>query len=180
MWPSSGLQKQMFFYISFLAIVFITMAVEMTGFLKGNQVFGRIAELGGDKQALETVDIIFLKTGLMLVVLLLSIGLVMTLFTKKIMIPLSRILDTVRKISEGDLSATVPEYTRDELGELACRINDLSANYQELLLLSKDITGQMKTLLDSGNPDRQEIEMLREQLDEIIDEFGMHFYGSSK
>jgi methyl-accepting chemotaxis protein len=172
----SGLQKQMFFYITFLAVVFVTMAVEMTVFLKGDAVMGRLVSILGDSGANDIVNVIFMKNALMVTVFLLSIGVVMTLFTKKIMIPLSRILDAVRLISDGDFSATVPEYTKDELGELARRINELSANYQELLLLSKDITGQMKDVLAKEDCDLEEVDSLREQLDEIIDEFGLNFY----
>ncbi len=171
-----GLQKQMLFYITFIAIVFITMAIEMTGFLKGGDVLGRIAAVAGEVTAREIVHMIFLKTGLMVMVFLLSIGVIMVLFTKKIMIPLSEILEAVRLISDGDLSVTVPAYTRDELGELAGRINELSANYQELMLLTKDITGQMKFELQADKVDTARIDELREQLDGIMDEFGMSFY----
>ena len=175
-WPIQGLKKQMLFYIAFLAVVFITMAIEMTGFLHGSEVMGKLIGITGEKKAHEIINIIFLKNWLMLAVLLLSIGVVMTLFTKKIMIPLAGILDAVRLISDGDLSVTVPEYTRDELGELAVRINELSANYQELLLLSKDITGQMDEVLRKDDTDMEEIKELLNQLNEIIDEFGMNFY----
>jgi hypothetical protein len=87
-----GLQKQMLFYIAFLAIVFLTMAIEMTTFLGGKDVLGRLIAVSGEVTAHEIVQVIFLKTGLMVTVFLLSIGVIMVLFTKKIMIPLSNIL----------------------------------------------------------------------------------------
>lgn len=177
--PRSGLQRQMLFYIVFIGIVFLTMAVEMTLFLGKERVLGALGAGHGGAEVLETVRLIQLKVGVMLLNLLLSIGLVMLLFTKRIMIPLGQVIETTRAISEGDLSATVPIHGQDEFGELSGRINELAANYQELILLCRSMTGQAREALrdcDGKCGIDGAMEVL-DDLDQTLGEFGRSFYG---
>ncbi len=178
--PQSGLQRQLIFYIVFLTIVFLTMTLEMTLFLKGDRVQGEFLKVANFDLAHETVNLILLKVGVMLFNLLISIGLVMLLFSKRIITPIDRIIKGTRAISNGDLSATMPEQTRDELGELSLRINELAANYQELILLSRSMIGQAKMSLkekvSAGQID-DTVKML-DELDNTLREFGRSFYRS--
>ncbi len=176
--PESGLHRQLIFYIVFTGMVFLTMAVEMTFFLKGERVLGILSAGLAGNLPFETVNLILLKMGVMLVNLLLAIGLVMLLFTKRIMFPLSRIIEGTRAMSYGDFSVTLPEQSHDELGELARRINDLTANHQELILLTKNMSGQMRYILHRRDSDSQldEAEKVLDELDETLAEFGRSFY----
>ena len=178
LFPKSGLQRQLIFYIVFIAIVFLTMAIEMTLFLKGSRVQGVLSNGVGITLATETVNLILLKVGVLLFNLLLGIGLVMMLFSKRIVIPLDRIIKGTRAISNGDFSTTLPEQSQDELGELARRINELAANYQELILLSRNMTDQTKMILnkDSSGESIDEAVSLLNDLDEMLGEFGKSFY----
>lgn len=177
--PKSGLHRQLLFYIAFLTIVFLTMTLEMTLFLKGNRVQGALlAQITDPNLATETVNLILLKVGVLLFNLLISIGLIMLLFSKRLIIPLEQIIKGTRAISNGDFSATLPEQTRDELGELATRINELAANYQELILLSKNLVEQTRLTQEENNPENRKDETLKllNELDETLKEFGRSFY----
>jgi len=150
----------------------------MTLFLKGERVQEVLSQAAGTTIATDTVNLILLKVGVMLFNLLISIGLVMLLFSKRIIIPLSQVITGTRAISNGDFSATLPEQTMDELGELSIRINELAANYQELILLSRNMLEQARTsLIDNDTICRSdEAIMLLNELDETLGEFGRSFY----
>jgi methyl-accepting chemotaxis protein len=176
--PRSGLHRQLIFYIVFIVIVFLTMAFEMTFFLNGERVLGALSGAIESNLPNETVDLILLKMGVMLGNLLLAIGLVMLLFTKRIMFPLSQIIEGTRAMSHGDFSTTLPDQSQDELGELSRRINDLTANHQELILLTRNMTAQTRhTLLKKSDDSRIEDALERlDELDETLAEFGRNFY----
>ncbi len=176
--PKSGLQRQLIFYIVFIGVVFLTMAVEMEFFLRGEQVLGILNEHISSDFSADIVNEILLKVRVMLGNLLLAIGLVMMLFTKRIMFPLERIIERTRAMSAGDFSITLPEQDRDELGELARNINDLNANEQELILLVKSMSDQLRfTLLEGDNETRVDdaVEVL-DELEGTLAEFGRSFY----
>ena len=172
--PKSGLQRQMGFYILFIGIVFLTMAVEMERFLRGGEVLGLLQEQMGSRPALELVGLILLKVRVMASILLLAIGLVMMLFIKRILFPLEQIIERTGAMSAGDFSVALPEESKDELGELARHINDLNANEQELILLVKNMAEQLRLTLAEGEVD-EAVELLNE-LDETLAEFGRSFY----
>jgi methyl-accepting chemotaxis protein len=176
--PQSGLQRQLLFYIIFIGVVFLTMAVEMELFLKGKEVLGVLQEHLGEEVYLDLVHHILIKMRLMLGILLLAIGLVMMLFTKRILFPLERIISRTRAMSAGDFSAALPEQSNDELGELARHINDLNMNQQELILLTSSMVEQVRESLSQETQTEQigfALETLNE-LDEALAEFGRSFY----
>ncbi|MGB5685497.1 MAG: HAMP domain-containing protein [Candidatus Electrothrix sp.] len=176
--PKSGLQRQLTFYIVFIGVVFLTMAVEMNGFLRGEKIFGILNDLVSSEVAADLVEHILLKVRVMLGNLLLAIGLVMMLFTKRIMFPLERIIEGTRAMSAGDFSTTLPEQSRDELGELARHINELNANEQELILLTKGMADQIRQTLvegEDGTKIAEAVEII-DELEEALSEFGRSFY----
>lgn len=176
--PKSGLQRQLTFYIVFIGVVFLTMAVEMNGFLRGEKILGTLNDLVSPELSVDLVEQILLKVRVMLGNLLLAIGLVMMLFTKRIMFPLERIIEGTRAMSAGDFSTTLPEQSRDELGELARHINELNANEQELILLTKGMADQLRQTLMAGEEETkvaEAVEMI-DELEEALAEFGRSFY----
>jgi methyl-accepting chemotaxis protein len=176
--PKSGLQRQLIFYIVFIGVVFLTMAVEMNGFLRGEKILGTLNGLVSSDLSADLVGHILLKVRVMLGNLLLAIGLVMMLFTKRIMFPLERIIEGTRAMSAGDFSTTLPEQSRDELGELAQHINELNANEQELILLTKGMVDQLRQTLVEGEDTTkvaEAVEMI-DELEEALSEFGRSFY----
>jgi methyl-accepting chemotaxis protein len=176
--PKSGLQRQMGFYIVFIGIVFLTMAVEAELFLRGKEVLGLLQDQLGGTLPMELVGRMLIKVRVMLSTLLLAIGLVMMLFIKRIMFPLEQIIERTRAMSAGDFSVALSEESKDELGELARHINDLNANEQELILLSKNMAEQLRqTLLEGDEATKiEEAVQLIEELEETLAEFGRSFY----
>ncbi|MCI5157746.1 MAG: HAMP domain-containing protein [Candidatus Electrothrix sp. AUS1_2] len=176
--PKSGLQRQLIFYIVFIGVVFLTMAVEMNGFLRGEKILGTLNGVISPELSESLVNQILLKVRVMLGNLLLAIGLVMMLFTKRIMFPLERIIEGTRAISAGDFSATLPEQSKDELGELARHINELNANEQELILLTRGMAEQARQILAEGEEETKVAEAVEilEELEEALSEFGRSFY----
>jgi methyl-accepting chemotaxis protein len=176
--PQSGLQRQLIFYIIFIGVVFLTMAVEMNGFLRGQEISGTLNSLISAELSAELVNHILLKVRVMLGNLLLAIGLVMMLFTKRIMFPLERIIEGTRAMSAGDFSTTLPEQSKDELGELARHINELNANEQELILLTKGMADQLRQTLTTSPDETKMAEAIQliDELEETLDEFGRSFY----
>jgi methyl-accepting chemotaxis protein len=176
--PQSGLQRQLIFYIIFIGVVFLTMAVEMNAFLRGEKIFGTLNGLVSAEFSADLVNHILLKVRVMLGNLLLAIGLVMMLFTKRIMFPLERIIEGTRAMSAGDFSTTLPEQSKDELGELARHINELNANEQELILLTKGMADQLRQTLTTGAEETrmEEAVQIIDELEEALDEFGRSFY----
>ncbi len=176
--PKSGLQRQMGFYILFIGIVFMTMAVNMELFLRGKEVLGVLTTQLDGTLSVELVSKMLLKVRVMLSTLLLAIGLVMMLFIKRILFPLERIIERTRAMSAGDFSVALPEESKDELGELAKHINDLNANEQELILLTKNMTAQLRETLTEGDEATkiEEAVELLDELEETLAEFGRSFY----
>lgn len=176
--PKSGLQRQLIFYIVFIGVVFLTMAVEMNGFLRGEKILGTLNGMITPELSERIVNQILLKVRVMLGNLLLAIGLVMMLFTKRIMFPLERIIEGTRAISAGDFSTTLPEQSRDELGELARHINELNANEQELILLTRGMAEQVRQILAEGEEETKVAEAaeMLDELEEALSEFGRSFY----
>jgi methyl-accepting chemotaxis protein len=174
----SGLQRQMGFYIVFIGIVFLTMAVEIELFFRGQEVLGLLRDQLGGPAAADLVSRILLKVRVMLSTLLLAIGLVMLLFIKRILFPLQQIIERTRAMSAGDFSVALPEESKDELGELSRHINDLNANEQELILLVRNMSGQLRETLTEGAEAARidEAVGLLDELDETLTEFGRSFY----
>ncbi|MEN8189178.1 MAG: HAMP domain-containing protein [Thermodesulfobacteriota bacterium] len=176
--PKSGLHRQLIFYTVFIGIIFLTMAIEMTVFLHGDRVLGVLNSVGGSGPVSETVKLVQLKMGVMLGILLFGIGLVMLLFTKRIMFPLSRIIEGTRAMSDGNFSVTLPDQGHDELGELARKINDLTANHQELILLVGNMCGQLREELGpcQAQGEGEGAARVLDELEETLGEFGRSFY----
>jgi methyl-accepting chemotaxis protein len=102
----------------------------------------------------------------------------MMLFTKRIMFPLERIIEGTRAMSAGDFSTTLPEQSKDELGELARHINELNANEQELILLTKGMADQLRQTLVEGEETTKVAEAVEiiDELENALSEFGRSFY----
>ncbi len=98
---------------------------------------------------------------------------------------LEKILAGAGAISAGDLSVTIPVYTRDELGRIASCVNELAANYQEVLLLVRQQVGLAREALASPEdraPDSDmptPVEEILDELDAIVAEFGREYYQGS-
>ncbi len=176
----------MTFYMVFLATVFTTLAVEISVLLYGPRISGALqmaARPGHEVDVASVVDLIALKVLVMLAILLVAIILVMTLFIKRVTIPLSKLTQAATAITQGDLSVTAPVETQDELALLGRHINELAANYQELLLLVDDLTRRAQVLsqtsvLEGGKHPPPAMQEVIDELRDIVMDFAAAYYGA--
>lgn len=87
------------------------------------------------------------RMAVFMAVCLLGVFGVLMLFIRNIVGPLNGIVEATKKMADGDLRETVPVQTEDEIGEIGNMINDLLANFQEILLDVWNGTTHSKRLL---------------------------------
>lgn len=122
----------------------------------------------------------------LLVVTIVCVGVITYLFVKKILIPLRKVARAADEISQGNLNVTAPSNPGGEIGQLAEIINDLSVNFQEVLLLTGTAVGnsfsaieKIETLLKSDTSAsteelQEQIRLLRkdmEMLSSVVKDF---------
>ncbi len=80
-----------------------------------------------------------LQVRMVLLLLVVSLSIIGSffLFTKDIVTPMEGMVSATKKIAEGDLSASVPVLSEDEIGQIGNLINEMSVNLQDLILQIK-------------------------------------------
>jgi methyl-accepting chemotaxis protein len=73
---------------------------------------------------------------------------VMYVLVKKIVVPINKVATAAKAILEGNLSATVPTNPHSELSDVSKLLNELSTNFQEILLLTGTVVGDSLTALE--------------------------------
>lgn len=127
------------------------------------------------------------KMFVLLGIMVVSFGSIILLYAVRVVEPLHSLSLTVKEISKGNLSLTAPADGRGDIGQLGAVINDLAANFQEVLLLTGTTAGNSrcsieaieKTLdLDENSPVghqlQEQVEAIKkdlELLDSVVQEF---------
>ena len=75
-------------------------------------------------------------------------ALVMFLLIKRIVVPVNKVAEAAKAILEGDLSATVATNPRNELSDVCRLLNELSTDFQEILLLTGTAVGDSLIALE--------------------------------
>jgi methyl-accepting chemotaxis protein len=193
---AGSLRHQMMLYFVFIAVVSATLAIELTVLVRGPSVCQAILDATGvGSEYIQPVEgvlnYLLAKIGLAFGILVLTVLLVLTLFIKRVTIPLETILDGAARISRGDLSVNLRVHTHDELGRLASLVNELAANYQEILrIIEHDVDAAREKLHAMDNlpqaelPQEQraaattEVGEILDDLRSIVDDFhGNYFDG---
>lgn len=81
---------------------------------------------------------------LMLMVITFCIIGAFTMFTRDIVVPMDELVKGTKKIASGDLSASVPVMSEDEIGQMAQLVNDMNIGLQDMIT-------QMRRELDTFN-----------------------------
>ncbi len=100
------------------------------------------------------------------------LGSILYLFVTRTVVPLHKIACATNAIAKGNLSVTVPAGTDNDVGELGSAINELAANFQEVVLLTGTTTGKsfatieelQKAFNEKGFLPNAELEQLVESL----------------
>lgn len=160
----SRLKKKLLLYFILISIVSISVSAEIILELgspnfKGNflntieKEFQKTLPEAEVKAAMEAVDkdVFFhpiydlqIRMILLLTVVGGSIVGAFFLFTKDIVSPMEGMVTATRKIAEGDLSASVPVESEDEIGQIGNLINEMSVNLQDLILQLKSEVDRMR------------------------------------
>jgi len=74
-------------------------------------------------------------------------GTIIYLFVRKVATPLNTVAYAAKEISRGNLTVTVPSPRRHEVGELGQIVNEVAANFQEILLLTGTTVGNANSAL---------------------------------
>jgi methyl-accepting chemotaxis protein len=85
--------------------------------------------------------------GTILAVVLLSI-IILFLFNKYITNPIDKILKSINKIGNGDMSVQIEVQSHDELGQIATSLNNLSSQVREVV---REIIHEANSLKDSSS-----------------------------
>ncbi len=108
---------------------------------------------------------------LVLAITALCFAAIIYLYVKRLLGPLDDIAQTGIEISNGNLDVSAPSNTLDEIGELGQVVNQIAANYQEVLLFTGTTAGnshsaveRMEKLLNRQQP-TADVDELREQVD---------------
>ena len=107
-----------------------------------------------------------------------SFAVIIYLYMKMVVAPLDIVARAAKEISKGNLKVTAPTNPAGQIGEFAGAINDLAANFQEVLLLTGTAVGNSREALDRiekniGQQGRVVDEELRRQIDLIRDDLTM-------
>jgi methyl-accepting chemotaxis protein len=88
------------------------------------------------------------RMSLALAVTFLCLASMIYLYVRKVHRPLKQVVRATKEMSNGNLSDPIRPNSRDEVGELAEVINDLAANYQEVLLLTGTAVGKSSSAVE--------------------------------
>ncbi len=75
------------------------------------------------------------RLGVLLGITVICFGCVIFLFLSRVVIPFNLVTRTARDLSRGNLSVSALRNPHGDIGELGEALNDLAANFQEVLLL---------------------------------------------
>ena len=109
-------------------VVPVIVGDEQLGYVQVNLLLDNIREIQHDN---------FVRR-LIATSLLFMFGIMLTFFlAKRYTLPISRLVEGVKRVSGGDLAVTMPVETRDEIGELAESFNEMVAKLRERENLEK-------------------------------------------
>lgn len=108
-----------------------------------------------------------IRVILMLLVVSFSIIGAFFLFTKDIVAPMEGMVTATKRIADGDLSASVPVQSEDEIGQVAMLINEMSVNLQDLILQLRSEVERLKERIGIVS-DRISNTLQRDQLTEAL------------
>ncbi len=139
-------------------------------------------ETGPDQQVKRTIgqpedSVTILQASRQRIVILLGItvicfGSVVYLFFKRVVVPLNLVTQIAGELSRGNLSVSALRNPHGDLGDLGVALNDLAANFQEVLLLMGTTVGNCSSTVERiekalETRSAASLDDIREQLENI-------------
>lgn len=146
---STGRLKRLILLFFFFGLIAIAVNVkflldvnsemgQLTRLESGRQAIGSVASTANSEAMLRTTRN---RIAVLLGITVICFGSVLYLFVKRVVSPLNTLTRALQEMTTGNLSVTVPTNPHTDIGELGEAVNDLAANFQEVLLLTGTIAG---------------------------------------
>jgi HAMP domain-containing protein len=161
----TNLKKKLLIYFLLIVAVSISMSLELVWEIGEARLTNKIQEnfvaesrarnIEGSVEDLNYEQVfapLYHLQKRMLIILAITIfcvGVALWFFIKEVAGPLDEMVHAAREISRGNLSTTMPVYTKDEIGQLGSIINDITADFQEVLLMVGKINNSAVRSVDS-------------------------------
>ncbi len=163
----------------FCLLALLAMGLNVGLIVDLNGEIGRIQELLGSNagdtsggnllREIESLKAHKMRMIVLLGALVICFGTIIYLFYKRIAAPLQKLTGAARRISRGDLSASALVHSKDDFTEVAQVINDMAANFQEVLLLLGTTVGHSQVVLEN-----MELRLGQEHTADNLDELRNH------
>ncbi|MDH3973650.1 MAG: cell wall metabolism sensor histidine kinase WalK [Deltaproteobacteria bacterium] len=179
--PFSKLKKKLLIYFLLIAFVSLVVGLEMIWEVGEpkllDQILANITEVRPhielNKSELEKtfkpIRELQVRMMILLFIVATSISVTLLIFIKNIANPLDDMVLAAKELRDGNLSATVPVMSKDEIGQLGECFNDLAVNLQEVLLfvgaVDHDMTNILEKIEENRPEENNENRKLNEQLD---------------
>ncbi len=88
------------------------------------------------------------RFAVVLVITVSWFALAMYLIARRIVVPANKMAVAARQMLQGNFGSTLPNDSKDDLGDVGKLLNDMSANFQEILLLTGTAVGNSLAALE--------------------------------
>jgi len=167
----SRLKKKLTLYFILIAVVSISVSVEMifefssANFrtdIKNNLIqevvnevpagYAGKLDIGKLNNAINK-PIIDLRNRMILLLLVVFASIVgaFIMFARDIVSPMDGIVEAIKKISDGDLTVSVPVMSDDEIGQIATLINDMNINLQKMIVQIRQEVSRHKNKIQDAS-----------------------------
>ena len=155
----SSLKKKLLIYFVIISFVSLVVGLEMIWEIAEPALIERlsagIADRYGETQPgllassgiFDPLKELQLRMLILLAVVAVSIAVTLVIFIRDIVNPLESMVIAAKQIRDGNLSATVPVKTKDEIGQMGEIFNELAVNFQEVLLFVGSAGGDLSGIL---------------------------------
>jgi methyl-accepting chemotaxis protein len=103
------------------------------------------------------LDDLAVRTLLLLIVIVGNVLAAFVMFSRDIARPIDLLVDSSRRIVNGDLTARVPALGADELGELGNLVNDMRTNLHEVITFTRKEVERMAAEIQTLDEENREI-----------------------
>jgi len=128
--------------------------------------------IGAPTESLATLQAARKRIAILLGITVICFGSVVYLFVKRVVVPLNLVTQIAKDLSIGDLSVSALRNPHGDVGELGAALNDLAANFQEILLLMGTTVGNSSSTVEKiekalETPDAASRDEIRQQLENL-------------
>ncbi len=187
-WFKDNLQHTMSFYFMLIILASFLVGVEFILDIQDEQLkqslLSNISQYNQQQmsfeQAFEPLVKLRNQAVLMFIIIMFVMLIIFKMFINNITNPLQHMIEVAKKMSQGDLTQAVVIQEKNELSELGDMINEMSANLQEISLLTRNVASRYQHLCDNVETISQqavytdiEVNRLFKQISQIKENFNI-------